>query len=65
MAAKIEAVTSLHWIEALCRTREFSEYMLYGYFVQNDAGFSGRHTPHPRTPVRQLLGSAEAQPRAN
>jgi hypothetical protein len=44
MASKIEAVTSLDWVEALCRTREFSEYMLYGYFVQNDARFSGRHT---------------------
>jgi Family of unknown function (DUF6492) len=44
MASKIEAVTNLHWIEALCRTREFSEYMLYGYFVQNDARFSAGHT---------------------
>jgi hypothetical protein len=43
MVSKIEAVTNLHWIEALCRTREFSEYMLYGYFVQNDARFSGTH----------------------
>jgi hypothetical protein len=43
MVAQIEAVTNLHWIEALCRTREFSEYMLYGYFVQNDARFSGVH----------------------
>jgi hypothetical protein len=44
MAAKIEAVTNLHWVDALCRTREFSEYMLYGYFAQNDARFSGTHT---------------------
>jgi Family of unknown function (DUF6492) len=43
MVAQIEAVTNLHWIEALCRTREFSEYMLYGYFVQNDARFSAAH----------------------
>jgi hypothetical protein len=43
MVSQIEAVTNLHWIEALCRTREFSEYMLYGYFVQNDARFSGAH----------------------
>jgi hypothetical protein len=49
MAAKIEAVTGLDWIEALCSTREFSEYMLYGYFVENDAGFSARHTCAPRT----------------
>lgn len=49
MAAQIEAVTGLDWIEALCRTREFSEYMLYGYFVENDAGFSARHARTPRT----------------
>jgi hypothetical protein len=49
MAARIEAVTHLDWVEALCRTREFSEYMLYGYFVQNDARFSDRHTICPRT----------------
>jgi hypothetical protein len=49
MAAKIEAVTGLDWIEALCRTREFSEYMLYGYFVESDAGFSARHVRAPRT----------------
>jgi hypothetical protein len=49
MASKIEAVTGLHWVEALCRTREFSEYMLYGYFAQNDARFSGGHTPTRHT----------------
>jgi hypothetical protein len=49
MAAKIEEVTQLGWVEALSRTREFSEYMLYGYFVQNDARFCGRHEPCPRT----------------
>jgi hypothetical protein len=50
MAAKIETVTRLHWVEALCRTREFSEYMLYGYFVQNEARFAHLHTIVPRTP---------------
>jgi hypothetical protein len=49
MAAKIQATTKLDWVEALCRTREFSEYMLYGYFVQNDANFAARHTLTPRT----------------
>jgi hypothetical protein len=42
-------VTNLHWIEALCRTREFSEYMLYGYFVQNNARFSSVHRPTSST----------------
>jgi hypothetical protein len=50
MAAKIEAVTNLHWVDALCQTREFSEYMLYGYFAQNDARFSGRHALTRHTP---------------
>jgi hypothetical protein len=43
MVSQIEAATNLHWIEALCRTRAFSETMLYGYFAQNDARFSGVH----------------------
>ena len=50
MTSRIEAVTSLDWVEALCRTRDFSEYMLYGYFAQDDAGFSGRHNLTSRTP---------------
>jgi hypothetical protein len=50
MAARIEAVTHRGWIDALCRVREFSEYMLYGYFVQNDAGFCAGHTPASSTP---------------
>src|SRR5450432_4158977 len=32
LTERIEAVTGLAWIEALCKTREFSEYLLYGYF---------------------------------
>jgi hypothetical protein len=43
MVSQIEAVSNLHWIEALCRTGEFSETMLYGYFAQNDARFSSAH----------------------
>jgi hypothetical protein len=50
MVSKIEAVTHLHWVEALGRTREFSEYMLYGYFALNDAGFSAGHTLTEHTP---------------
>src|SRR6202034_1148008 len=40
MTAKIEQVTGLDWVEALGRLRGFSEYMLYGYFVQNDGRFT-------------------------
>jgi hypothetical protein len=50
MTSKIEAVTNLCWVEALCRTRGFSEYMLYGYFAQSDASFSNRHIVTPSTP---------------
>lgn len=49
MASRIEAVTGLDWVEALSRIREFSEYMLYGYFVENEESFSSRHTRIPRT----------------
>jgi hypothetical protein len=64
MVSRIEAVTNSGWIEALCRTREFSEYMLYGYFVQNDAGCAAAHTPVSRTPCvsywnRPTLGRGE------
>jgi hypothetical protein len=50
MVSKIEAVSGLDWIEALCRTQEFSEYMLYGYFAQSDARFAGRHNLTSSTP---------------
>ena len=50
MASRIEAVTGLDWVDALCRTREFSEYMLYGYFVQSESDFADTHTPTARTP---------------
>jgi uncharacterized protein DUF6492 len=50
MAARIETVTGQEWIEALCRTREFSEYMLYGIFAQNAAGLPTRHFPVGDTP---------------
>lgn len=39
LTSRIESVTGLDWIDALCKTREFSEYMLYGYFVENDPVF--------------------------
>jgi hypothetical protein len=50
MASRIEAVTGLDWIDALCRTREFSEYMLYGYFVRSERDFAGTHALTARTP---------------
>jgi hypothetical protein len=50
MVSTIEDVSGLDWVEALCRTHGFSEYMLYGYFAQSDANFSGRHSLTSRTP---------------
>jgi len=61
MVAKIEAVTGKGWIEALCRTREFSEYMLYGYFVQNDSRSALRHTLTTSTPCVSYWDSAQTE----
>lgn len=49
MIRKIESTTRRDWIEALCRTREFSEYLLYGYFVQNEADLFAMHAPSLQT----------------
>ena len=75
LVSRIEATTGVGWIEALCRTREFSEYMLYGHFVQNDKASAAVHTVAPTTPcvsywddptldkreLKQLLRSANEQ----
>jgi hypothetical protein len=50
MATRIEAITGHSWIEALCRIRDFSEYMLYGYFVQNHPGAAAGHEFVASTP---------------
>ncbi|MCC8965931.1 hypothetical protein H8A95_27325 [Bradyrhizobium sp. Pear76] len=49
LAERIEAVAGMDWIEALCRTREFSEYLLYGFFVENDEASALRHSVVPKT----------------
>jgi hypothetical protein len=50
MTARIEEATELGWIEALCRARAISEYMLYGYFVHNNPGFLRDHRCTTETP---------------
>ncbi len=35
MTEAIERATGMSWPLALCRTRDFSEYLLYGHFVRN------------------------------
>jgi hypothetical protein len=62
MASRIEAVTGLDWVEALCRTHGFSEYMLYGYFVQNEARLSAQHTLTSRTPCLSYWDAPELSP---
>jgi hypothetical protein len=49
MASRIEAISGKSWVEALCKTRDFSEYLLYGYFVRNDARFAAGHINTNRT----------------
>jgi hypothetical protein len=43
MTERIEKVAGLEWQEALCRVRDFSEYLLYGYFVQDSSHHMGQH----------------------
>lgn len=50
LTQRIEAVSGFGWIEALCRIRDFSEYLLYGYFVQNDPASATAHTVVSGTP---------------
>ena len=44
MLARIESVTGRGWVRALCRERQFSEYMLYGAFVTR-CGAPTAHRP--------------------
>lgn len=50
MISRIEAVGHCEWVEALCRVHNFSEYMLYGYFVQAVRKARARHIPVATTP---------------
>jgi len=50
MVSRIERATDRDWVEALCRTRDFSEYMLYGYFAESDRAFATAHIPVSSTP---------------
>jgi hypothetical protein len=50
MVSRIESATGRGWVEALCRTRDFSEYMLYGYFAESDAATAAAHRPVASTP---------------
>ena len=43
MIARIAKTAGRDWVAALCREREFSEYMIYGSFVANHLAMPGRH----------------------
>jgi hypothetical protein len=43
MTQAIESVAGHGWVEALCRTRAFSEYLLYGHFVRNSPAHFATH----------------------
>jgi len=45
MTERILEVTGLPWQLALCRTRRFSEYLIYGAFVANNADLAAQHEP--------------------
>jgi hypothetical protein len=50
MTDRVEAVTGRNWVEALCRARAISEYMLYGYFVRSNPALLGEHICIGETP---------------
>ena len=43
MTSTIERVSGKSWAAALCRTRSFSEYLLYGHFVRRSRQHSTSH----------------------
>jgi hypothetical protein len=45
MIERIESVTGVEWVEALCHARNICEYMLYGCFVQDSPRLRLEHVP--------------------
>jgi hypothetical protein len=59
LVERIETVTGVEWVEALCRARYVSEYMLYGAFVHD----SPRHrSDHVSTSSTRCLSLATLAP---
>jgi hypothetical protein len=50
MIERIEAVTGVEWVEALCQARNACEYMLYGCFVQDSARHRSEHVSTSHAP---------------
>jgi len=55
---RIEQVNGMEWAQVLCRTREFSEYMLYGYFVRHHPGHMSAHRETTRLQCMSYWGEA-------
>src|SRR5262249_56337146 len=62
MVERIETVTGVEWVEALCRARYVSECMLYGCFVHDSPRHQSDHVSTSST--RCLSFSAPAPDRA-
>jgi hypothetical protein len=43
MIERIETITGVEWVEALCHARNVCEYMLYGCFVQDSPRYRSEH----------------------
>ncbi len=63
MTTRIEAITGAEWVEALCRVRDFSEYTLYGYFVQSSPRELAAHVTTSRGPCLTWGADALDRPR--
>ena len=50
MIERIEHANGVGWAVALCRTRQFSEYMIYGTFVANTPSLAAEHHPVAASP---------------
>ncbi len=66
MADRIEDTSGVSWAQALCRVREFSEYMLYGISSSTNRVSPPRHVPVSDTPCvsywdEPTLGERELQ----
>jgi hypothetical protein len=51
MTRAIEKTTGVSWQQALCKTRSFSEYLLYGHFVRGARTHAARHRETTESPV--------------
>ena len=58
MIDRIEMVTGIEWVEALCSTRNICEYALYGSFVQDSARHRAEHVSTSHTRCLSFVASA-------